>query len=823
MHAAAHVVARVQAHNALRAVLGRRKRLGRMPRQQPPLAIEAAYARDLVAIVNVTRPLFDRLIDRLPELLHGAHEARGIRQDEGETQRLRAVFDQAGKRLEGALRVGNLEDLARRHAHATSAFQRGQLARQVQAALGIDIATHDRRVPAMIDHFVHENVALVRKLGRTSLGDLETLVTRAFRTGGRAQSIAKEIAARYGVHERHARLIARDQIGSLNGAINEARQRELGLTEWRWRTVRDERVRPTHRALERQSEERPFSDTNPALEDGVPVVPGQPILCRCYREPVFDSLLETVAQAEPAPGSGILLLPPQQPPAPEPPAPEFTPEYLAERERMAQASAVAREVAQEELAAFAAHQQAQAAELAAKQAAQAAELAAQEAAKAAKKAATAEKARATRAANKAKREAQKVAEQAAAAAARPGEVRYAAIPEHHFHGFHGRGFVQDADAIEGGSVRVVRVKGADGDYFEAVFKVTTPYGDKARSYGSEQAHGWEFRRRKVSGGALEDLKQTEITPNAARIRRSASGGTVEIGTQGALANQVRIRAKSLGELDAQMAELSRHLGLELHKEPSRVDIELQTKAKLAAKFDPKAFGSLMTGVTSPEEQRAAIEHVFDAAAKQHPIMLDALADAEVREVYPGHKALYSESLGKHMAKQWGSMYHDGNPSADIAAKIVGDTGLMSSNRRYNGGVFVTGMSTSRDFETGGADGVFMRVAKESALKGSGGRFRAVIDTEQVMGRLDWWAFDHDNYGRAGYRDYQSRWSIPAQLAETRASGGNEVMAPHGVPPSAFKRFIVEDESYRQRVLDELRKMGVTKINGKPAEQFVTTR
>lgn len=719
------------------------------------------------------------------------HEQRA---DVGEGRRSRVLLDLVRSDVSSAAR--STEQTATQIAERTAQHQSKNLERQTKAGLGVAVPTRDRHLGAMIEHFAHENVSLIGSLGNKTLDGIEKLITRAFTEGKRHETLAAEIREQFAIAQRHARLIARDQIGKLNGQITRARHTELGIARFRWLTMRDPKVRERHRPMEN----RVFTY---AGEGRPPFFPGQEILCRCQEAPLFVDIEAEINRILAAPT----------------PLVEDLPAYAAERKRRAEASAAARAVAKEDLLAYAEHTKAAAAQAAAAQAAAAAELAARqaEAALAAKKAAAAAKSRATRAANKAKRE----AEQAAAALASPGSVRYASFEAREFVGVHGRGFVQDADAIEGGSVRVVKVNGASGEYYEAVFKVTSPYGDGARAYGTESSADWTFRQREVRNGELRDLSHTETMPNGARIRRGP-GGTVEVGNAGALRNQVRIRATSLAELDKAMEDLSKHIGVDLRKQPSRADLELQTKARLAAKFDPKSFGSRMQSVTTPAKQREVIESIFDEQAKKHPVLLEALKDVQVKEVYPGHRTLYSESFGKHMAKQWGAMYHDGNPPAEIAAKIVGDTGLMSSVKRYNAGVFVTGMSTSADFRTGGADGVFMRVSKATPSS-AGGNFRAVLDTKQVMGRLDWWAFNHDNYGRAGYQEYASRWSVPDQLAAKTASGSNEVMATHGVPPGAFKKFIVSDDAYRQRVLSELRKMGVTEINGKPIDEFVVTR
>lgn len=293
-----YLAGRIRAHHAMARLHGRRVRTGRLPKQIFPRAIEAGYAREIVAIVESTKPAIARLHHELPDLLRSSQVARGdaleLRLDVGEVQRARAIIDQARAALDVAVSAPMLERLAERYARATSLFQRAQLARQIKAAVGIDIIAHDRTLPALVEHFVGENVALIKSLGEQSLGDIEKIVARAFTTGQRAEAVQNEIADRYGVHERHARLIARDQIGSLNGQINASRQRELGVRKFRWRNVHDARVRPLHVRFERESELEPYSYDNLPIENGRRVKPGEPPLCRCHGEPVFDDLLAAI-------------------------------------------------------------------------------------------------------------------------------------------------------------------------------------------------------------------------------------------------------------------------------------------------------------------------------------------------------------------------------------------------------------------------------------------------------------------------------------------------------------------------------------------------
>lgn len=214
------------------------------------------------------------------------------RMDAGEGSRARALIEAARLRLTDAIHPNRVDAIASKFAKQTSEWQRMQLRRQAKAALGIDVTTTDTNIPALIEHFVSENVALIKSLGNKTLDDVEKIVTRAITSGRQTEDVAKDIDERFDIGERHARMIARDQIGKLNGQISASRHRELGLRRFIWRTVGDDRVREEHEDLENESEAEPFDYDDPPDTDDGPAMPGEPILCRCTDEPVYADITD---------------------------------------------------------------------------------------------------------------------------------------------------------------------------------------------------------------------------------------------------------------------------------------------------------------------------------------------------------------------------------------------------------------------------------------------------------------------------------------------------------------------------------------------------
>jgi SPP1 gp7 family putative phage head morphogenesis protein len=276
---------------ALRAV-GLGKRRMRLPRQHWPKLLEGEYARSLVGLLEPTRDALSGLRRELPALVDRARAERGdgLRVDAGETGRLRELMAKARDHLEQRMRPTEVEALAEQFGRRTQSYQRVQLGRQVRSALGADVFASDARIHTLLEHFVHENAILIKTIPHDVLDGVEKLASRAFTGAQQSRGLAEAIDHEFDVGESHARLIARDQIGKLYGQTNAYRQQDLGITSFIWRTAGDERVRPEHEDLDGQE----FSYDDPP-EEGLP---GEPIQCRCYAEPVIASLASSVREAE---------------------------------------------------------------------------------------------------------------------------------------------------------------------------------------------------------------------------------------------------------------------------------------------------------------------------------------------------------------------------------------------------------------------------------------------------------------------------------------------------------------------------------------------
>lgn len=278
---AAHTVRHAR---ALRAVgLGNRRY--RLPRQIWPKSIEMEYGKAMIALVDRARPALAPLLRDLPGMVARAQaERRGDRMDAGEPERARHLINAVRAKLEQLTQPTEVEAVARLFGQRTQSYQRVQLGRQMRAALGADVMASDGgRLATLLDHFVHENAVLIKSIPGDCVDEIEKRVTRAFTNATPNAHLADEFEERFDISERHARLIARDQIGKLYGQTNATRQQDVGIESFIWRTAGDERVRDEHQELDGQE----FNYPDGAPEEGLP---GEPIQCRCYAEPVLGLL-----------------------------------------------------------------------------------------------------------------------------------------------------------------------------------------------------------------------------------------------------------------------------------------------------------------------------------------------------------------------------------------------------------------------------------------------------------------------------------------------------------------------------------------------------
>jgi len=144
-----------------------------------------------------------------------------------------------------------------------------------------------------------ENVKLIGNMRRDETEAISGIITRGFSQGLGLSEIEADIRDRVPMTRRRAKLIARNEVGNLSGALNKAEAERLDLPTYQWFSGRDERVRPSHRAMDgkicRWDDATVYKDSvedtvwkSRASIGGVESHPGLPIRCRCTSASIID-------------------------------------------------------------------------------------------------------------------------------------------------------------------------------------------------------------------------------------------------------------------------------------------------------------------------------------------------------------------------------------------------------------------------------------------------------------------------------------------------------------------------------------------------------
>lgn len=210
-----------------------------------------------------------------------------------------------------------------------SEAEREQLAaeKRVVSPLGIDVVGSEPWLKKELTGRAKEFSELIVDVAQETERRVARAALEALEKGHPRGWLRRQVREAGGIGERRAKLIARDQVGKLQGALHEARQRDLGIESYVWRTSRDERVAgnpgglypkadsasPTHgdhheREGRRFSWKKSGGKLVEVLDDGKTRVtdfadghPGEPIQCRCVSEPVIEGLEDLQELDRPAP------------------------------------------------------------------------------------------------------------------------------------------------------------------------------------------------------------------------------------------------------------------------------------------------------------------------------------------------------------------------------------------------------------------------------------------------------------------------------------------------------------------------------------------
>lgn len=137
----------------------------------------------------------------------------------------------------------------------------------------------------ILEASVKENVGLIKSIGVDYLERVQQQVWSGVASGYDLGQIAKDLSKAYGISDRRAKNIARDQGAKAHAVIERERRKEAGITQAVWLHSHAGKVpRPSHV----KANGKVFDIEKGLYLDGVWTLPGVQINCKCGSMAVID-------------------------------------------------------------------------------------------------------------------------------------------------------------------------------------------------------------------------------------------------------------------------------------------------------------------------------------------------------------------------------------------------------------------------------------------------------------------------------------------------------------------------------------------------------
>jgi len=254
-----------------------------------PVGQEWAYRRVLLAMNNQYKIILKKRMS--PFVVEMATEATDfttlptgeIRQDAGWEEQLIKIMLNISKDMQGPTSKAIAQMI--RIGPQVNEYNKAEWKKLVRSQYGVDpLKEQQDKYTALMSNWSRNNSLLIKDIPAKTSRQIAEQTRSALIDGVTVKDTTSAIfdimSERTDVSDSRARLIARDQVSKLNGQLTKERQEDLGVSNYIWRTVGDERVRDTHE----DNDGELFSWDSPPGETGHP---GEDYQCRCWAEPVL--------------------------------------------------------------------------------------------------------------------------------------------------------------------------------------------------------------------------------------------------------------------------------------------------------------------------------------------------------------------------------------------------------------------------------------------------------------------------------------------------------------------------------------------------------
>lgn len=181
------------------------------------------------------------------------------------------------------------------------AFGNKEFSKMLEKGINVNLPTAADWWEDMKKSWAEDNYDLITSNAKKYVSEINVLTEQAIVNGFSPAKLTEQIKqATERLSDKHCKLLARDQMGKLNGQITQAQMQEVGLDLYVWSTAYDDRVRDSHAVMEgllcRYDDASVCSYDNGKTwvarpSGAVDLHPGQDIQCRCIGLAFYPELI----------------------------------------------------------------------------------------------------------------------------------------------------------------------------------------------------------------------------------------------------------------------------------------------------------------------------------------------------------------------------------------------------------------------------------------------------------------------------------------------------------------------------------------------------
>lgn len=267
-------MASLREYNALINKRKNKNALKIVPGSKPPLAPEVEYKKKLQAYIRainteIEREIFPLLVELEPLYVQDTPR-QNVLSKLNEIKKMFSPIDNYAYKT------------AREFVAQVDEQNKKRLYGNFKKSFGFSMPRliREEKLRPALDRHIYENVRLIKSIAPEHLDRVKNVISEGMTCGRTANDIRQEIRQGFGITERRARLIARDQTTKINGNLNHIRAVDAGITRYRWIGRDDALERASHVA---NNNKIFYWDKPPKTGH-----PGQDYQCRCYAKLIID-------------------------------------------------------------------------------------------------------------------------------------------------------------------------------------------------------------------------------------------------------------------------------------------------------------------------------------------------------------------------------------------------------------------------------------------------------------------------------------------------------------------------------------------------------